>query len=861
MQKRQLGIVLSLVVVVVVALVAWWSWPEPLTTPVERELGAHAAGAVAVAGAMGGEGEARTEVPHLARDAAVAVAEAALAGTPADVAIEVEVVDQRTEAGVAGAQLLFWDAAAEAAYQQLPDDHPHRPYDSAEQQLRNCGRIVCTDERGRARIAVQPGSTIVAEAEGAFGSVVIDDLERTRGEIVRIAILPDRNVRVRVKTASGEPVPQGIVTLLATGDDGRPDWERELRRELTGDDGEAVFRHLQWPRDEEPAIVGPLVCWFVPLLPGCFDTCAAVRGDALPTAPIELTLPPCGSIVATLPDDAGADGQRFSLRLANGTSRQTRDEVVRDGRLVFAHVGLGERFVIRSWSMGLDTEFDGPERAGEVVTVALRDAADAALLVGKLRDVDGQPIANGLLSLSFTCLRNSHSVECRTDAHGAFAFRSSVFRDGRVVEAANLVVGTRYRHRPEAVAIGSVKLRAGRNDLGELRLARPPLLCAGRLSVLGAEPSASWEPIVDSAAADSTWWRRVEGLQAHRDGGRFEVRGVPPAGQRLRLHFGERVYLVGGPVEFAPGAVDLELVAATAVGFAAAVRCDDGIEPKLAVELVPVRVAAGLLLGFDPARGQGLELHPSGARGDRQMFERSVPPGVYRLHCRSQGFAALPAVDEFELVAGNGPRVEEVDLRGKLANLVLKVVDQHGESHTARIASLGSTDLTFSSCRQFDPGEVLVVPKGPHDLLVFGFKFAPVEVRGVEGHVEVRVQSWRAVEFPVSGLVPLPAGWSYWLRARPMDEPRREWNRRADFERCPGGEACLQDGKVRLCLGDQTMRLSLVVRVDGDGRSVEIVDLQPPTGTARDGMLPVVVNAATLTAAIASLQGQAATPR
>lgn len=850
----------SLVLIAWLALL-WWSRLE-VVPPANGSSGNGQQANPAAAAAARGDGASSVDAAAAAQVQRDAVAvEAASAATANEIGIEVEVVDHLSGRGVAGARLLYWDAAADAAWDALPEDHPHRPYDNEEQRLRNCGRIAQADEQGRARIAVLPDSLVVAEADGAFGSVAIDELERAPAERVRIPILADRSLRVRLQTASGEPVAGVGMQIFGCDSTGEPDAEQVVRRESTGDDGAAWFQHLQWPRDEEPALVGPAPRWVVPDLPGCTATRALVRGDALPAEMLVLTLPPCGSVVAILPAGPGFEKESFTLQEVDARLWTTHDERCRDGRVEFANVGLGVRYRIRSWRLGMERQFDGPKQPGEVVTVVLADGEDAAVLVGTAHDAAGAPIAGKSLLLDAVLRRGTAQVDARTDDVGRFAFRSRELGADVEILTATIALGSKWAVGSEAAAIGPRTLKAGRNELGVVQLVDSPLLVSVRLVLDGEALPAYLHPVVEQCAIGGTQWAEVAGLQHERDGSKFTLRGPAPAGRRLRIHFGNEVFLRGGPREFVAGATDLELAAVLGVEFAACVRFDEAVPPHIEVEMVPLRVEPEMVALVQRYGRTDVPLYGPELRADRAWFHAQLPPGTYRLVCRLRGFGPIAAVDGVELAPRRSdPRVLDLDLRGKLAHLVLDVLDEKGQPCSARLVPLGRVDLGGDAFRVFDSGETLVVPKGPQDLLVYWFDYPPVEVRGAEGRVVVRVEKWRARTFEVTGVPKLPKGVVLRLEATPSQGEPESWTRREHFEQCGGDSANLVDGRVELLCGDRPMRLGLTVWVPDRG-SRDIPGIEPAVSAPGTGTTMVRVPTAEVERVVRELMAAPVQPR
>ena len=120
MQKRLVGIVLSLLVVAGLSALLWQSLRSPwsMASPNEGVVDAPPQGVVAVH-------EAAAERSDLERARSAAEPSPAAGSEDAeeeDVSVLVRVVDGATERPVPGARVLFWDTASWAARVAVPDD-------------------------------------------------------------------------------------------------------------------------------------------------------------------------------------------------------------------------------------------------------------------------------------------------------------------------------------------------------------------------------------------------------------------------------------------------------------------------------------------------------------------------------------------------------------------------------------------------------------------------------------------------------------------------------------------------------------------------------------------------------------------
>lgn len=224
---------------------------------------------------------------------------------------------------------------------------------------------------------------------------------------------------------------------------------------------------------------------------------------------------------------------------------------------------------------------------------------------------------------------------------------------------------------------------------------------------------------------------------------------------------------------------------------------------------------------------------------------------------QAHGFPEVLARVDRIVVGGErpDPRLREVDLRGKLATLVVEVVDANGVDQQGRITALGATDLGEGSRLEMSSGETLLVPAGAHDLLVFWPDYPPVEVRGATGRVRVVVSPWRSADFVVHGLPPLPSGFSYWLDVG--DPEPRDWSRLESYRTCVGGMERLENGRARVQLGDGPALVRLRIHRESDSTNEDLPPVQPDRVVAGDGPIELrAPSAEAILAALATLQAK-----
>ena len=384
MQKRQLGIVLSLVVVVVgVAALLWLSLRSPRPIASRNEAAANAPPqAVVTAHEAAAE---RSELDRARSSVEPSPPARSEDAGEEDVPVLVRVVDGATEQPVPGARVLFWDEASWAARLAVPDDAALHTSGDDEDWLLAHGRIAHCDASGEVRIHATPLTVLRAEFEGAVGIGMLEHASE-----IRVAILPERSVAVRLLSADRRPVAGVEVGINALDAAGVPVCDHAMREVATDAAGLARFRHLQWPSQDLSALREAVPFAVRPSLPGCRSLFATFLPTSPPAEPIELVLPETGSLVLRWPAAGGNSNRYVSVQESGNCWSSTGRGRAQDEDVVFEHVPIGRRY--RVYDGSTSREVDGPKVAGEVVLVELVDETTVSIAL-VLQDADGHVLA------------------------------------------------------------------------------------------------------------------------------------------------------------------------------------------------------------------------------------------------------------------------------------------------------------------------------------------------------------------------------------------------------------------------------------------------------------------------------------
>ncbi|NOT31005.1 MAG: hypothetical protein HOP15_11205 [Planctomycetes bacterium] len=287
---------------------------------------------------------------------------------PAEPALEVRVVDGPSGAIVPGAQVFLIDWAVEVRSREL--DGPCADLDRILERL---GQLRSADARGSACYPYPLGAATAAARHGeSFAFAALDPAEP--GPVV-LTLVPDPPVRVRVVDAAGVPQ-SGVEVALrsakrvgdfvcaATGADGTLElFAREHRVELVRDGARVAL--AVWLREPVEA---------------------PVDLEHVPLEPIELRLPPAGSVEVVLADEDGVESNEAVRVWAEPSTRmqaelgervqgfRSTELWTRCGRARFWPVGLG--LELRFGAEAEEREdrsvvAEGPTKPGEELEIRL----------------------------------------------------------------------------------------------------------------------------------------------------------------------------------------------------------------------------------------------------------------------------------------------------------------------------------------------------------------------------------------------------------------------------------------------------------------------------------------------------------
>jgi hypothetical protein len=696
-------------------------------------------------------------------------------------AIEILVRVSETKEPVPGAIVLFADwttlSEEEQAILWWGDE-------SLFHGIERIGRRFRADEAGVVRIPrPSEGAFATCEHEGLFGQL---DLDSDPSHRRTLELAPDVVIRARVVDAGGTPVagiPVGLRVVSQW-------WSWDILKAITDEDGIAALEHAHAPllQQHDPSqrfAVGIVMHALEPIQ-------VEVDRTELPSEPVELRLPPHGSVEVILdpPANARDPGARSATVFLQEMGREEDQpgyqtwspRRLEDGRAVFPIVGLGLRFLAHAESPDVEVqplEFGGPTSAGERIVVHLSPGAAKPRVVGRALLADGTPLADARLrgTIQYLDLENDWTAgfAATTDADGRFAANVGV-ADGPAAAGA---LELELEHRTLGKLAGSVplarRLLPGDNPVGDVRLAPPPLLVSGRVvdqagnGIRGARvslesASEQREVMIGYAGGGTSSVLHWGGLWAFSaPDGAFEVRGEL-AGDLYRVSATHADYRTLEPLEVRRGAsVVLTLAGAGRILGRVLAEPDTstGSFQVLALD------ASGNILNAEERR-----------EADGHFELVALEPGTYAISVRlAEEDAELARVDGVLVEAGKtteDPRLDPIDLTGKLERIVLRVRDRDGEppdelSIARRLP--GGSGYLEPTWWGGNEEIVLVTAERSLDLRIEAAGSRTVELFAVSGSVDLALGPGIPLELDLSSVQgALGAGYGLYLELVPQPE-------------------------------------------------------------------------------------------
>jgi hypothetical protein len=323
-------------------------------------------------------------------------------------------------------------------------------------------------------------------------------------------------------------------------------------------------------------------------------------------------------------------------------------------------------------------------------------------------------------------------------------------------------------------------IRRARHDLGRLVMTPMPLLAAGqvRMDQQPAHADLRIEHLPAGAPDDS--WQRYRGAHLHvvewPEPGKFHIRAAAVPG-RYRLLASKRDALPLQPVAIEVGQRFVEIDLVTGGSMRAVVLVDeDALLEELTCILTPHRATPDQV-GALRSRGRTPAGRLTNARqgAPRDFRWHGIARGSYRLEVRCAGQASpLAMLDELIVEAGgycDDPRLESIDLRGKLQRIKLTLLDEQSGQPIRASTTLFSGDAAqLVGIRKYHRNAAIdVVGRVPMSFSINARGFEVAHVKAVREDCSVRLRRLSQLKI-VLPTVELPPGTRFkFVAARQLD--------------------------------------------------------------------------------------------
>jgi hypothetical protein len=629
----------------------------------------------------------------------------------------------------------------------------------------------------------------IARHGDLFGVLILEG-----GESPVIRLWPDRVLSIRVVDPSGRPVP-GVPVALRSGT-GR-DWSSVYWEKLTDDQGLAVMRHIgiEWYGFLEPGALYYAALSF----PLADPVEVLLESESFPSEPVEPVLPATGSVSLELVDSNGAPcSVRTWAYLQPLTKSRTDPERAECGprfgawldhesRARFPHVGLGLDLQASTDGTGIVKPASGfgkgPTKAGENVEIDLTVDATHAFFSGRLVDVAGQPVAL-YVPMARVTYRNERG-EGKSPVAIDFGSKGPVHVPSttRLGVCRTLSFRPPRRSRTGPAAARSPAPAPGRGRVRRHAAAAPLSPCGRVLDELesgcGVWMDTGRKHLIQPPNEEFAWGFGVNLPGVYTDqSGVFEMWGEVDAGE-YALWGKKTGYTSLEWTPFEIGAQNVEIVIARESIIAGTVLADGGF----ALERLSIVIEDP---SHDPVRewfvDSRSQVQPSGA-----FRVEGLRPGKVRLLVHSGRYSgALWVLNDVELVAGEcvDPRVQTIDLRGRLHAREIEVVDDAGNPVPTGCVIVRPGDPGEESrVYVIDEGRAAWIGAGPAvDVQVRAPGFRDASVLGVSGSRKLSLERGIPVVLALpAGVERPPSPWELAVGLHPPgnrpDQSRKEYTR------------------------------------------------------------------------------------
>ncbi|MDP7063390.1 MAG: hypothetical protein QF489_10750 [Planctomycetota bacterium] len=350
-------------------------------------------------------------------------------------------------------------SAALLPFSKLPEvmvDHDLWPFVITEEMVLNFGEAVTADSSGVVHVGLEHGPSYVAAKQGKAAAMLTLLPKQWSQEVVKLQLASPPALDIVVRYANGDAVPGVPVYLGSENVDNNGLLLGEDRRRRTTETGTTDFdlvasarRLLGSAGDVDPEItelataLGYASGEFDTLLDNQLSVVVPIYAgervvEDLPspfnfTRPVIVTLEEAGALrIQVQHADGSAIQGSAEIRLASQSRRRNGRDARRalvqpysfrlpEGQARLTSVAIGKSFKLEVRVDGIggvmERSFLGPTSSGEVVRADFI-TDDVARVGAILHDARGNPIADGVVRLSFFSNRRREELDCRTDGDG-----------------------------------------------------------------------------------------------------------------------------------------------------------------------------------------------------------------------------------------------------------------------------------------------------------------------------------------------------------------------------------------------------------------------------------------------------------
>jgi hypothetical protein len=613
-----------------------------------------------------------------------------------------------------------------------------------------------------------------------------------REDPVVVELRPALHVPVKVVDTEGKPVAGAPVSLrLSFGGE----WRIDLLHTTTNEDGMALLKNVGLFKEESDLQAALFVALPLPLREPVEVQIPLPKDEqerfefAWPQdlEPLTLTKPDTGAVDVYLHD---TDGQPFLgsaavflyLKSSIGDNPKKQEERARqavraavtavDGVAHFPWSALGEE-VVAECNFGGDTQRSatttlGPSSKDVAARVDLFQSQGRAMVRGQLLLAGGAPLpqqtVEAVIHTNHPGNMNEHRVPVMVGENGLFNF--SIYPiPRRDLMTADLVFRiTHDRRLLFASASLPLPLTTGSFDCGALELNEAPLIISGTVLRPDGTPAIGLEIQVEVKLlrGDNARWRQDRSLRTatHSDG-RFRISGLVLDGRyRLKMN---PYFALPYSHEFAVGTRDLEIQLAATQHLSGRVLTDNFISRD---DITAIATFADVF-----PNTQEDQYQQKTARVFNNEFElRNLPMTPvdleFRLERTTEVIATVPGVHPYLGNEKFHPRLDPVDLRGRIFHYEIRAVNAAGKPIRNFTVVWSMGDKRGQVNTQSSVAKVLTT-LASLDVTILNTNYRSVRVNDIHGDTEVVLKAPLAIGVRYAPGAPIPAGYRLGITVQP----------------------------------------------------------------------------------------------